>query len=405
METKRQLQLRCQKAVSSDTGFEPPFLIFAVGLHDLMPDAIIKDVVPRLNKLLGRERFLREEFGSLITNLTFTTMWPPSMLYRGASPIEHHAQQLANIVMRFYNKWVLVINGYNRTNLVRFCRGFQCDRGKYKLKLTYIEHDGIYPSSVCCDYLSAAVEKAIPKIKETWGMVDNCKVNEQMLLRESWNPVLQAERIYLRALSGEDTSKRVVNVPFMKPSGEPSTPSKTKMVKVCPTQQKKQASSGYGHMMQSNSTSKHDAHDRIQGYPGVGNTPSEQRESDAMTTVYEIARGCPDYMYEEAKRLVEEFKWQHSQIMWERQAEDFALLTEFRTHLKKIPEPVAAHYDYGNTNLHKIASSRPSHSNNPPSRLQFGDDEPDSGQFYDFNDDSGMNSFPAQWSKCREGQI
>lgn len=382
METKRQLQLMCQSSSSDGTEYEPPFLIFAVGIYDLMPDVIIKDVINQLNKLVGRERYLREEFGSLISNLTFATMWPPSMVARGASPHDYQAQQLASIVMRFYNKWILVINNYNQTEIVRFCRGFQCDNGKYKLKLSYVEKDGISPSGVACEHLVRALERGIPRIKDFWNAPNKRDGNERMLMRESWNAITQAHRIYLQALSGQDNSKLAVYVPIKKPSSA-SRPSTAKRAgKASFSAQKKQFKAA---------SSTPSGLDRIRG--GLGIPSSRRPQTDTMKAVTEMAQSCPSGVKEKARRLVEKFQWQDSTIVKQRHAEDQALFAEFRKHF-------GAHF--GEDNMRQNTSLNTQYPSDP--EALFREAESGSQQFYD-SGDTGQRSAPAQWSRCKDTQI
>lgn len=213
--TKVQLQLYCINA--SKSGVEPKkvYIIFAVGIHDLAPSPDLSMVVSALNKLVCCQATLREKLGSCVSNIGFASLYPPCMERLGAAQIVFHAQQLINLVFCFYNKWVEIINAYNRSGTLHLCQPFSYTREDL-LDVNQLEDDGIMPSPATAIALAGCVDRSIRKNGRTWlfNNTSTTNGNVTMLMVPIWHALLRADLVYLQAFSGADITEHVVNVPF-----------------------------------------------------------------------------------------------------------------------------------------------------------------------------------------------
>ena len=216
--TKEQLQLYQLCADNLGMKPEPIYIIFAVGINDLAPNAYLLDIVQKLNSLVHYETLVRNQLGSCVCNISFSTIWPPSMERIGAGAISFHAQQLVEIVFRFYNKWVSILNGHNRAGIFRLCKPFNCDRGKYILKLSQIEENGIMPTLVTAKTMERNLDKSIAKVRDDWLKPNEYQDNQcegmLTLLTDTWKAVLESEKLYIDAYTGADVEKRKVQVAY-----------------------------------------------------------------------------------------------------------------------------------------------------------------------------------------------
>lgn len=216
--TREQLQLYFLKAEAMGIKPEPVYVIFCVGIHDIAPTADLTKAVANLNALVQKQAGAREKLGSCVSNVTFTSAYPPSMGKLGATDLTFHAQQFVNVIFRFYNKWIGILDCHNRSGFVRMCRPFVSGGGKYTLKINQLAEDGIMPNAATVTAVTRGIDGNVEKIRADWYTLNEHKSNPNEsvlnLMAGNWDAVLKAEVVYLDASAGVDLSKRVVGVPF-----------------------------------------------------------------------------------------------------------------------------------------------------------------------------------------------
>ena len=223
-------QLKSHVASKNPDGtVDTVFIVFAVGLFDLITDATAVSLLKNLNELVSRERQLREElafYENVVSNICFASVYPPSMEALGAGVYSKHAQQFVDLVFRWYNRWTLILNNFNGSGICRMDKPFHCAKGVYKLKTTQLEADGIMPTASTAKLLESFVDKFVLRLQELWAKKESfpAETFDQVVLKKSWTSVLEAEKVYLDAFSGAAQSFKVVNMPFFSAHFEESVP-------------------------------------------------------------------------------------------------------------------------------------------------------------------------------------
>lgn len=340
-ETKCQLQLKYVEETSEK--FEPPYLIFAVGIYDLVPDKNLTNLRDNLNALVSRQRHLRDEFGGLIANLAFPSVYPPIMSRLGASStIEFHEQQFVDIVFRFYNKWTMTLNFHNRAPMIRMCRAFRCYGGKYNVKPSHLKEDGYQPSTDACRHLTTALSKSVSQIRDNWGNEQPSK-GRMIMLESNWSPIKKAESIYLKALSGEDTTKRVVHVPVIdtcQPENQPKYMTKDARKVMGNPSPSKTGNHPYQCAQEDlySDFSVNTCPESLMPHfdDRTSKTLSDCLELKTVATASSMADCMPRHLHEAAQQMLEQFKRQELAIFSQRQREDRCRLDDFYNELQHI---------------------------------------------------------------------
>ena len=218
-EVKQELQ-RHERLTAKGQVPEPVFIIFAVGLYDLVPDSMPVSLIKNLNGMVAKMRTVKEElkfYFKSVCNICFALTYPPSMFKIGAGDFVRHAQQFVDIVFRWYNRWVTDLNGYLGTGRCRLDKPYHCVSGRYKLKQGQIAEDGINPTEATAKAFERSINKYVDIVKERIRTKEGFTVEERghNLLAQSWACIKKAESVYLNAISGRNTTFEHVFMPFV----------------------------------------------------------------------------------------------------------------------------------------------------------------------------------------------
>lgn len=208
-----------QTFVASESDIEPVYIIFALGIYDLLPDFTPISLLKNLNELVGKMRTLKDElkfYHKSVSNVCFTTAYPADMERLGSGDFTQHAQQFVDMVFRWFNRWVTDLNGFNGTGRCRLDKPFPCLAGKYKLKKGQLADDGINPSDATVKHFEKSLDKYVSVVKERIKAKEPFTSDEKdaSLLSQTWSCLKKAESVYLDAVSGQKRTFEYVFMPY-----------------------------------------------------------------------------------------------------------------------------------------------------------------------------------------------
>lgn len=185
-------------------------VIFCVGIPDMVPDSCPVDLVKNLNVLIDKLIHLKQELtagDSPVVNITVAIVYPPCVKRLHVSEkLGKLAQQFIHFAFRFFNRFTHILNNCNSTEVCHIGEPFQCKYGKYKLKPSHIEDDGVMPTQNCAAMMSDSVDTHVGAMRAA-GRYAVCRPRSYDLFqtRALWAALLESEKYCLDAfLSAEE---------------------------------------------------------------------------------------------------------------------------------------------------------------------------------------------------------